>query len=223
MSVTQHIMETVAKFVPDQKEDPLIHHAGYLGRSLARVDGEVKVRGEARFTAEFKIENMAHAVLVYSTIAKGEILKIDTASAQNVPGVLAVITHQNMPRMKAPPIVDFHNIGKGFALSDLPIMQNPEIHWDGEPVAVVVAETLERAEYAASLVSVEYEVDIPDVSFEGMKPKAVVPSDIMGEPSELEIGNVKKGMHEAAVTVDHVYRAPRYNHNAIEPHHRLLG
>ncbi len=118
-----------------------------------------------------------------------------------------------MPRMKAPPIVDFHNIGKGFALSDLPIMQNPEIHWDGEPVAVVVAETLERAEYAASLVSVEYDVEIPDVSFEGMKPKAVVPDDIMGEPSELEIGNVEKGMLEAAARVDHVYHAPRFRRN----------
>ena len=61
--------------------------------------------------------------------------------------------------MNAPPTVDFHNIGKGFALSDLPIMQNAEMHWDGEPVAVVVAETLEQAEHAASLVRVEYEVE----------------------------------------------------------------
>ena len=78
---------------------------------------------------------------------------------KQAPGVLAVITYQNMPRMKAPPIVDFHNIGKGFALSDLPIMQNADIHWDGEPVALVVAETLEQAEHAASLVSVEYDAE----------------------------------------------------------------
>src|SRR6266852_4106878 len=123
---------------------------------MQRVDGHAKVLGEARFTAEFKLDNLAYAALVHSTIAKGKIRKIDTAAAEQAPGVLAVITHQNMPRIKAPPIVDFHNIGKGFALSDLPIMQNAEIHWDGEPVAVVVAETLERAEHAASLVSVEY-------------------------------------------------------------------
>ncbi len=109
------------------------------------MDGQAKVRGEARFTAEFKIENMAYAVLVYSTIAKGKIRKINSGPAEEAPGVLAVITHQNIPRMKAPPIVDFHNIGKGFALSDLPIMQNAGVHWDGEPVAIVVAETLETS------------------------------------------------------------------------------
>ena len=132
--------------------------------------------------------------------------------------MLAVITYQNMPRIKAPPIVDFHNIGKGFALSDLPIMQNAEIHWDGEPVAVVVAETLERAEHAASLVSVEYDAETPEVSFEGAKSKAVVPKDIMGEPPEIKIGDAEKAFAEADKRVGHIYRAPRYNHNAIEPH-----
>jgi xanthine dehydrogenase YagR molybdenum-binding subunit len=218
MSVMQDILETVAKFVPDQKRDPLIHHSGYLGQSLVRVDGDDKVRGEARFSAEFKIDNLAYAELIYSTIAKGKISKIDARAAEQAPGVLAVITHKNMPRMKAPPIVDFHNIGKGFAMSDLPIMQNAEVHWDGEPVAVVVAETLESAEYAASLIAVEYEEETPDVSFEGMRPQAVVPPDIMGEPSEIKIGDVDRAMKEADVRVDHVYRAPRYNHNAIEPH-----
>ena len=218
MSVMQHILETVAQFVPDKKRDPLIDRDGYLGQSLARVDGEVKVRGEARFTAEFKVDHMAYAVPVYSTIAKGKIRKIDAGAAEQAPGVLAVITHENIPKMKAPPIVDFHDIGKGFALSDLPIMQNAEVHWDGEPVALVVAETLERAEYAASLVRVEYDAETPNVSFEGLKPEAVVPPDIMGEPPELKIGDVDKALQEADASVDHVYRAPRYNHNAIEPH-----
>ncbi len=120
--------------------------------------------------------------------------------------------------MKAPPIVDFHNIGKGFALSDLPIMQNADVHWNGEPVALVVAETLEQAEHAASLVSVEYEVGTPEVSFEEMKAKAFVPTDILGEPPEIKIGDAGKAFAEAEVSVGHVYRTPRYNHNAIEPH-----
>jgi xanthine dehydrogenase YagR molybdenum-binding subunit len=218
MSVMQHILETVVQFVPDKKRDPLIDHDGYLGQSLVRVDGDVKVRGEARFTAEFKVDHMAYAVPVYSTIAKGKIRKIDAGPAEQAAGVLAVITYQNIPKMKAPPIVDFHDIGKGFALSDLPIMQNAEVHWDGEPVAIVVADTLERAEYAASLVGVEYDAETPDVSFEGMKPQAVVPPDIIGEPSEIKIGDVDQALKEADASIDHVYRAPRYNHNAIEPH-----
>ena len=218
MSVIERIMETVAHFLPDKKRDPLLDHDGYLGQSLARVDADVKVRGEARFTAEFKIENTAHAALVYSTIAKGKIRKIHATAAEQMPGVLAIVTHENITKMKAPPIVDFHNIGKGFALSDLPIMQNAEVHWDGEPVAIVVAETLERAEYAASLVSVEYDAEMPDISFEGLKAQAVPPHDIMGLPTELHIGDAKKAHGEADVRVDHVYCAPRYNHNAIEPH-----
>ena len=218
MSVVQTIMETIAKVLPDREVDPLIAHTDYVGRALDRVDGHAKVVGEARFTAEFKLDNLAYAALVHSTIAKGKIRKIDTAAAEQAPGVLAVITYQNMPRIKAPPIVDFHNIGKGFALSDLPIMQSAEIHWDGEPVAVVVAETLERAEHAASLVSVEYDAETPEVSFEGAKSKAVVPQDIMGEPPEIKIGDAEKAFADADKRVGHIYRAPRYNHNAIEPH-----
>jgi xanthine dehydrogenase YagR molybdenum-binding subunit len=218
MSVIQSVMETIAKALPDKKEDPLIARKGYVGQPYDRVDGQVKVQGEARFTAEFKVENIAYAVPVYSTIAKGQIRRINSGPAEEAPGVLAVLTHQNIPRMKAPPIVDFHNIGKGFALSDLPIMQNADVHWDGEPVAIVVAETLERAEHAASLVSVEYDVDSPEVSFEDAKARAFVPKDILGEPPEIKIGDANKAFAEADLSVGHVYRTPRYNHNAIEPH-----
>jgi xanthine dehydrogenase YagR molybdenum-binding subunit len=218
MSAMQSIVETIVKFLPDKKRDPLIDQRGYVGQPLERVDGESKVRGEAAFTAEFKVENITHAVPVYSTIARGKVRRIDAADAKQSKGVLAVVTYENIMRMKPPPIIDFHNIGKGFALSDLPIMQDAEVHWDGEPVAIVVAETLEQAEYGASLVYVEYDLGMPDVSFEDMKPKAIVPHDIMGEPSEVRMGDVDRGMREADAKVDHVYRTPRYNHNAIEPH-----
>ena len=218
MSVMQTIMETIAKVLPDKEVDPLIPHTEYVGQEVQRVDGHAKVVGEVRFTAEFQLDNLAYAALVNSTIAKGKIRKIDTEAAEQAPGVLAVLTYHNMPRIKAPPIVDFHNIGKGFALSDLPIMQNAEIHWDGEPVAVVIAETLERAEHAASLVSVEYDAETPEVSFEGAKSKAVVPKDIVGEPPEIKIGDAEKAFADAETRVANTYRAPRYNHNAIEPH-----
>jgi len=218
MSLIQSVMETIAKALPDKKEDPLIARKGYVGQPYDRVDAQAKVQGEARFTAEFRVENMAYAVPVYSTIAKGKLRRINSGPAEEAPGVLAVLTHQNIPRMKAPPIVDFHNIGKGFALSDLPIMQNADVHWDGEPVAIVVAETLEKAEHDASLVSVEYDVDSPEVSFEDAKAGALVPKDILGEPPEIKIGDANKALAEADVSVGHVYRTPRYNHNAIEPH-----
>lgn len=218
MSVMRTIMQTAAQFLPDKERDPLIDHVTFIGKPLQRVDAEAKVKGEARFTAEFKVSGLVYGVLVHSTIAKGKTAKIDTSKAKAIPGVLDVITHQNMPRMKAPPIVNFEDLGKGFALSDLPIMQDATVHWDGQPVAVVVAGTLEQAEYAASLVRVEYESEPPDVSFDGMKARAVVPPDVMGEPSEIKLGNVHKSLEEAHLRVDNIYRAPRYNHNAIEPH-----
>jgi xanthine dehydrogenase YagR molybdenum-binding subunit len=218
MSVIQNITETSAQAMPAKDQDPLTGRDGFVGQALKRVDGPDKVQGEARFSAEFRPENLAHAVLVNSTIAKGKIRSIDSEAASRTPGVLAVLTYQNIPRMRTPSIPDFHNLGKGFALSDLPIMQNAEIHWDGEPVAVVVAETLEIAEHAASLVAVEYDAEIPEVSFEAAKSKAVTPPDIMGEPAELQKGDAQKALAEAYVSVSEVYRAPRYNHNAIEPH-----
>ncbi len=218
MSVMQSIMETVVQFLPDKKRDPLIDHVGFVGKPLERVDALVKVKGEARFTAEFKVSGLVYAALVHSTIAKGKIARIDTSRAEGADGVLAVITHKSAPRMKAPPIIDFNDLGKGVALSDLPIMQDAAIHWDGEAVAIVVADSLEQAEYAATLVDVEYDAETPEVSFEGMKGTAVVPSDVMGEPPEITIGDVAKGMKEAAASVDNTYRAPRYNHNSIEPH-----
>src|SRR6202011_1807517 len=123
MSVMQTVVETVAKFLPDKGKDPLIDKAGFIGRPLQRVDALVKVTGEARFTAEFKVSGLLYAALVHSTIAKGKIARIDTSRAQAADGVLAVITHENAPRMKAPPIANFEDLGKGIALSDLPIMQ----------------------------------------------------------------------------------------------------
>jgi xanthine dehydrogenase YagR molybdenum-binding subunit len=223
MSIMMSLLETVAQFVPDKERDPLLDkeglaHPGFLGQPLDRVDGPLKVKGEARFTAEFEVPEVAHAGLVYSTIAKGKVSKIDTDRAKRAGGVLEIFTWKNMPHMAAPPLVDITDLKKGMAASDLPILQDPSVYWDGQPIAVVVAETLEQAEYAASLIAIEYKTDVAKVSFDAMKDRAVEPSDVMGEPAVVRIGNIEKGMQEADARVDHVYRTPRYNHNAIEPH-----
>lgn len=73
-----------------------------IGKPLDRVDGRLKVTGAARYAAEFPLKNMAHAVLVQSAIAKGRITNIDTSAAQKSPGVLAVITHLNAPKLASP-------------------------------------------------------------------------------------------------------------------------
>ena len=79
-------------------------------------------------------------------------MKKAKTEAKRANGVIEVFTYKNIPKMKAPPLVDMTDLKKGMAASDLPIMQDANVHWDGQPVAIVVAETLEQAEHAASLV-----------------------------------------------------------------------
>ena len=169
MSLMKSVVETVAHFLPDPLRDPLVDNDGFVGKPFDRADGEAKVKGEARFTAEFELTELAHACLVYSTIAKGKISRIDTTEAKRAGGVIEVFTYKNIPRMKSPPLFDMTDMKKGMAASDLPIMQDAKVHWDGQPVAIAVAETLEQAEHAASLVEVEYSADTPQVSFDATK------------------------------------------------------
>ena len=217
MSVMRTVMQTVARVKPDAKPDPLLHAQGYIGKPVDRVDGPLKVTGGARFTAEYPVDNLAYAALVCSTIAKGKITRIDASAAHAVPGLVAVITHENAPKMEPPQLVNSNN-PKTTAASELPVLQNDQVNWNGQPVAVVVAETLEQAEQAASLVHVEYEEETPRASFHQLKPEAITPKDVLGEPSEVKVGNPDKALAEADVKVDCVYQTPFYNHNAIEPH-----
>ncbi|MFE3451970.1 xanthine dehydrogenase family protein molybdopterin-binding subunit [Nonomuraea sp. NPDC059194] len=190
----------------------------YVGQPLDRVDGPAKVKGEARFAAEYDLDNLAHARLVCSTIAKGRITAIDVSEAENAPGVIAVITYENNPRLERPPLLDLQHIEGGLAGSDLPVMQDPDVHWNGEPVAVVVAETLEQAEHASWLVRVHYDVEPPTVSFDAVKADAFVPPDVLGEPSEITVGDAAKALSEAAFKVDNVYGTPPHSQGALEPH-----
>ena len=218
MSIMQKIMETVVQFMPDQEPDSLLRKHGYIGAPVSRVDGALKVKGEASFAAEFKLENIAYAALCHSTIAKGKITKIDATQARNAAGVLAIITHENAPRMKNPQTFDPGGRSRGSAASDLPIMQDADVYWDGQPIAVVVAETQDQAEHAASLIAVEYETQKPDVSFDALKPEAKRPTNVLGEPAQIKLGDAEEELNKAEFKVDHIYKTPRHNHNAIEPH-----
>src|SRR5689334_12913120 len=134
MSVIDTVFETMAKLRPDKGPDPLIYNEGFLGKPLHRVEGELKVKGAARFAAEFDVPGLLYAALVCSPIAKGRIVRMETENARRAAGVVDVITYENIPKMKAPPLVDIKDIQKGMAASDLPIMQDPSIQWDGQPI-----------------------------------------------------------------------------------------
>jgi xanthine dehydrogenase YagR molybdenum-binding subunit len=217
MSVMRKAVEIAARYLPDAPPDPLLDARRTVGQPLNRVDGAQKVTGTARFAAEWAPDRLAHAALVCSQIASGRTTHIDTRAAKAAPGVIAVITHANAPHLQPPDMFNFET-GKGAAPSDLPIFQDDRVHWNGQPIAVVVAETLEQAEHAAALVTATYAAAPSRLSLEALKPTAVVPSDILGEPPEVTIGDPESALAAAAARVDHVYRTSWYNHNAIEPH-----
>jgi len=196
--------------------DPLIRKHGMIGAPVSRVDGPLKVQGKARFAAEVTMDGLTYATLVHGTIARGRIARIDTAAAEAAPGVVLVMTYQNAPRMNAPAL--FGTSPSAAGPSSLPIMQDASIHWNGEAVAVVLAETQEQADYAACLVEVSYDTEPAVTSFEAAKDRSHPPDSVLGEPAELNKRDAEAALAGAAVVIDHTYRTPRHNHNAIELH-----
>ena len=204
-------------WMPGGVPDPLIaHQHGHVGRPVSRIDGPLKVAGEATFAAEFPIANLTYAAVAFSTIACGRIVAIDTAAADAAPGVVVVMTYRNAPRLQPPPV--FGSNDKAAAGDDLPIMQNDSIHWNGEPVAVVVAETQEQADHAKSLIRVTYEEAPATLAFEEAKAKGTETGVFQGEPLHAEHGDVDAALAAATYTVDATYLSPRHNHNSIELH-----
>jgi xanthine dehydrogenase YagR molybdenum-binding subunit len=191
----------------------------YVGQAVDRVDGVAKTTGEARFAAEFPYPDLAHAALVHATIARGRITAIDTAAARAVRGVIDVLTHENAPAMKPPPTMSMLNLGSVASSSSVNYLATDEVAWNGQPVAVVVAETPETARYAASLVVPTYQELPAAVDFATEAPNAV--PEKKGNPL-LEGGAVKgdatAALAAAPFSVDLDFSTPQHTHNAIEPH-----
>ncbi|MBN7804438.1 xanthine dehydrogenase family protein molybdopterin-binding subunit [Agrobacterium rosae] len=204
------------RWQPAITADPMLRKHGALGQPVSRIDGPMKVQGKTRFAAEFPYENISYAALVFSTIARGRIVDLDVKAAEAASGVVLVMTYHNAPRMKAPSLMMSSPSAAG--ASDLPVMQTDEIHWNGQPVAVVLADTQEQADYAASLVKATYASQPAVTSFEEAKKTPRQLETLLGQPPILEIGDAEKALADAAVKVDVIYRTPRHNHNAIELH-----
>src|SRR5438067_1434949 len=132
------------------------------GKPVDRVDGRLKVTGAATYSAEFNIKNLAYGVLVQSTITCGRIAAIDTTQAEAAPGVVKVITYKNSMSLHQLSSEGGGSPGSGkLGEKDLLPLQNDRIFYDGQHIAVVVADTFEQAEHAAHLVKVEYQIEKP--------------------------------------------------------------
>ena len=223
----QSVMKKAVELAPDAwipggRPDPLIRHKhGLIGAPVSRIDGSLKVQGSARFAAEFQMDGMVYAALAFSTVARGRITSLDTSEAEAAPGVVLVMTHLNAPRMTPPPA--FMSAPKAAGGDSLPIMQDDTIHWNGEPIAVVLAETQEQADHAKSLIRASYAIEPSVTAFEAAKAKGTETAAFQGEKQKLDVGDAEAALAAAAHKVDVVYRTPRHTHNAIEPHAATLA
>ena len=223
----QAVMKKAVEIAPDAwipggQSDPLIRQKhGHVGQPVSRLDGRVKVMGKAHFAAEVHMDGLTYAALAYSTIPRGRIVTIDTAAAEAAPGIVLVMTHHNMPRLKAPPL--FMTAPKAASGDDLPVMQDDRIYWNGQPIAVVLGESQEQAEHAATLITASYSQEPATTAFGAAKAKGTEPGVFMGEPQKVEIGDAEAALAAAPVKVDVTYATPRHTHNAIEPHAATLA
>jgi xanthine dehydrogenase YagR molybdenum-binding subunit len=181
----------------------------YVGKPISRVDGRAKVTGGAKYAAEFNVPNLAHGFVVSSAIAKGRILKIHTAEALAVAGVLDVFTHKHRPKLAS----SDEKYRDDIAPDGSPFrpLYDDEIRFNGQPVALVVAEEFEIARFAASLVRVEYEQEAHVTDFEAQRERSK-----RRRPSTAR-GNAAKAFEHAAVRVEAEYRMPVEHHNPMEP------
>ncbi len=189
---------------------------GTIGQPVDRVDGRAKVTGTATYAAEHNIDNLAHGVLVQSVISKGRIASLNTNAAQAAPGVLAVFTYQNMPRLNMP---DPNGAG-GSKPGELFVpLQTDAIHYNGQHIALVIADTLEHAQHAADLVEVMYAAQKPVVEIEQGMNRAYKPAKFFGfEDLQTRRANPTEGLAQSAVQIEQTYSTPVEHHNPMEPH-----
>ena len=177
-----------------------------VGAPIDRVDGRLKVTGAAKYSAEITLPGLAYGVMVLSTAASAT-AQVDADAARRAPGVIAVMTPQNAPRVDSG--------GKGAGDRTLMVLQDDLVRYDRQPVAVVVADTFERATDAAAMVRVRYTAAAAATRFDAAaecKPASG------GRAVDKHKGDAAAALAQAAVKVDRTYVVPVEHHNPMEPH-----
>lgn len=184
--------------------------SGYIGTATSRVDGRDKVTGAAKYAGDFKAPNLAYASIVSSTTAKGRIASIDFSEAMNVGGVIAVLTHKNRPTM-ADNDKAYHDDVAPEKGSPYRPLYDDKILFDGQPIAIVLADEWETARFAASLIRVEYQKDAYVTDFERARKDAFAL-----EPPAKTRGDAEKAFAAASVRHKGEYYVPIEHHNPME-------
>ncbi|MCJ2029120.1 xanthine dehydrogenase family protein molybdopterin-binding subunit [Methylobacterium sp. J-043] len=179
---------------------------GLVGRPIDRIEGRLKVTGAAPYAYETRdLKNPAYGFLVEAGIAKGRIRSLDVSAAKRAPGVLLVMTHENVPE-------------QGEKKEQVyPQLQGTEIRFHGQPIAFVVAQSFEQARAAAALVKAEYDVQTPEASLKAARPTAIEPKPAQTQPDS-KLGDFDGAFAGAPVKLDVEYTTPVQIHAQMEPH-----
>lgn len=194
----------------------MLNHSKVVGMSVSRIDGPLKVTGRAKYAAEHFAPGMLFGHAVLSTIASGRILDIDTAAAERIPGIVKIYTHQNRPAAA-------YRDSKwkdAVALPGHPFrpLENHRVLFDGQPVALVVAENAEAARDAAGLVTVRYAAEEPQTELEANLHESYEPpvprmKDMMPPPPR---GDADAAFAAAPYRISADYFLAGEHHNPME-------
>ena len=187
---------------------------GVVGSAVSRKDGYLKVTGKARYAADHPMRNVAHAVAVCSTVANGQITNIESSAAEKSPGFLAILHHGNVPKLFRP-VNNFMSASKPGEIRV--VFEDDRIHYYGQYIALVVADTLQQAQHAASLVRITYKTENPVVETEQAKHTLYDPAEFFGEKLKAERGKPAARFKDAPVTYEADYFTPTEHHNPMEP------
>src|SRR5947209_2883815 len=201
--------------MPTTQEAPTVSP---IGRSTPRVDGPVKVSGKAQYTSDFHFPGMLYAVPVEATIANGRVVKLDTAAAEKMPGVRAILHRENIGKISRS--VQGQDL-EGITDERRPPFEDDVVRYYGQYVALAVADTFEAAKAAADPVRVSYAKDRPNVETHltpDDEPDKYATTFGPRERLQSERGKAEAAFTSAPVKLDQTYVTPAETHNPLELH-----
>jgi xanthine dehydrogenase YagR molybdenum-binding subunit len=193
---------------------PVAHHrfGSSAGQPITRRDGPLKVTGRATFAADNLPDGLLYAVAAVSTIARGRVKALDVAAAKAHEGVVEVYTSANSPRLAVDPDHKFHPYAFRFEA-----LKDDSVRYPGQPIALVLAETLEAATEGVVLLNPRYESEPARTSLDNGE-RFSPASAGMGGPSRVAVGDIAAGFAAAVNVTEGAYETPAQYHNAMEPH-----
>src|ERR1700746_368647 len=176
-----------------------VRHGSSIGQPLTRRDGVLKVTGAAKYAADHHPAGMLYAVLAVSSLARGRVAFLDVAAAKAHPGVVEVMTPANKPALAQDPDAKTNPF-----MFRLDLLQSDRVRYANQPIAVVIAQTLEAATEGVALLAPRYETEPARIGLDAAE-SFVPPSVGVGNPAVVHHGDVEAGLAAASKRVQATY------------------